>query len=199
MKLAIKKVPGIKEPIARIASKGFAIGKLTNQVYTWTTTQIVETSQDEDENGVERQNGQMLHISKAVKIEFKDELPDSQIVEILSHINQTAFLTEGGDVFTIDHNPQKNMVAQKAVKMKFLNRIIKIASGSYHFLALKKVYRPAFKDWTTEMLQKFVVDIGFEDFENIIRNMKLTGAQLEKADRQFVKDNFGLNGISEWK
>ena len=44
MKLVMKVVPGIKEPVSLVASKGFAVGAISNKVYTWTTNHVMESS-----------------------------------------------------------------------------------------------------------------------------------------------------------
>ena len=59
---------------------------------------------------------------------------------------------------------------------------MKIASGAAHFLALKKVYRPAFREWTPDMLEKWVGEIAFDGIANVIKFGKITGAMMEAAD-----------------
>ena len=62
----------------------------------------------------------------------------------------------------------------KAVKKPTLNKIIKISAGTFHFLALKKVYRPPFREWSTEMLCEWIETVGFEEYTNVIVNSKMT-------------------------
>ena len=53
---------------------------------------------------------------------------------------------------------------------------MKIAAGAAHFLALKKVYRQPFKEWTPEMVEKWVSEVGFDGITKVIRFSKIIWA-----------------------
>ena len=72
------------------------------------------------------------------------------------------------------------------MKKPTLNRIVKIAAGAAHFLALKKVYRPPFSEWTPQMVEQWVKDIDFDSIANVIKFGRITGAMMEVADFKFV-------------
>ena len=134
----------------------------------------------------------VLLLSQANELEFKDNIsPKSPIKSIVSNLHSTAILTKDGDVFTVDHNPSKNSKFEKAVK-KNVSSIVKITAGANHFLALKKVYRPPFREWSSEMLQQWMQEVGFEEFVNVIKNSRISAEMMEKADHKFIMDNFGL-------
>lgn len=51
LKLAMKPVPGIDEPVALVSSRGLAVGADTNQLYQWHTVYDTVSSQEEDQEG----------------------------------------------------------------------------------------------------------------------------------------------------
>ena len=48
MRLALKRVAGIKESVSLVSSRCFAVGAISNKVYTWDTIYDVQSSQDEE-------------------------------------------------------------------------------------------------------------------------------------------------------
>ena len=84
-------------------------------------------------------------------------------------------LTDSGSVYQIAH---KNGANDKVVKMQGLKNIVKIAVGFNHVLALKKVYRPPFIEWTTEMVTEFYSNLGFEECNSAIINSKIKAIDL---------------------
>ena len=59
---------------------------------------------------------------------------------------------------------------------------MKIAAGPQHILALKKVYRPPFREWSPEMVTEFFTTIGFDPINSAIINMKISAAALEDGE-----------------
>ena len=86
-------------------------------------------------------------------------------------------------MFTVDNNPQGNPQSNvKAVQKTTLNHIVKIASGTTHFLALKKVIRPPFKEWSNNMIVEWITKIGFDEFSSIFEKEIVTAEYLEELD-----------------
>ena len=117
-------------------------------------------------------------------------------MDLVSNNFQTVLLTESGSVYQLAH---KNSATDKVVKIQGLKNIVKLAAGFNHMLALKKVYRPAFIDWTTEMVTEFFSKQGFEECNSAIINTKIKARDLLEGDYQWFMDTFGLFGEIEWK
>ena len=98
MSLVIREVAGIDEPVSLVACQGFAVGSQSNTIYSWKAFY---------------EEGPGLIVSPAEVLEFDKEAPKAKLIQIISNNNQTAMLTRDGEVFTIDHNPNKTVKVRK--------------------------------------------------------------------------------------
>ena len=73
-----------------------------------------------------------------------------------------------------------------------MTHIVKIAAGPNHFLALKKVVRPAFADWTPMMIHDWLESTRLDFIQNIVKNRRIDGKTILNAPDSFYLDTLGI-------
>jgi hypothetical protein len=164
---------------------------------------------EEAKVGVSEQfeDGLTLAITKVAKIrldqsEINAAYPSSSqlkqrptFVDIKSTSAQTLLLTKDGLLFSADNvNPaafedHKNF---RLTHMKRPTNIVKIAAGPNHFMALKKVIRPAFAEWTPMMIHDWLESTTLGFLQNIIKNSRIDGKTLINAPDSYYLDTLGI-------
>jgi hypothetical protein len=73
-----------------------------------------------------------------------------------------------------------------------LTSINKLATGPNHVLALKQVVRPAFEEWTSQMVYEWIEQTKLDFVKNVIKYGKIDGKTLINASLDFYKETLGI-------
>jgi alpha-tubulin suppressor-like RCC1 family protein len=116
---------------------------------------------------------------------------------------QTVCKTTDGQLFSIDHKTPNELTSgksEKDLKMKLLHirkltHIVKLAAGRFHFLALKKVVRPAFAEWSSQQVYEWISQTKLDFVMNVIKYSKIDGKTLINAPKEFFSDTLGITDV----
>ena len=102
-------------------------------------------------------------------------------------------LSADGFLFGIECNPKSG--SRQIKQFPKINEIKEICAGFSHILALRRIDRPAFVDYTPEQVGKWMAKIGFSSTQNLCRFQKISGRVWteQKDEEKFLRDNFGVS------
>jgi len=119
---------------------------------------------------------------------------------MLTIMHQTVFRTTDGQLFSIDHKYPNQLTSDRLEKdlrikichIRKLTHIVKLAAGRNHFLALKKVVRPAFAEWSSEEVYEWISQTKLDFVKNVIKHSKIDGNTLINAPKDFYAHTLGI-------
>jgi hypothetical protein len=116
-------------------------------------------------------------------------------IDMKSTSQQTLLLSEDGLLFTFDipnYGIDEEVKNPRMFFMRKLHNIVKIASGLNHFLALKKVVRPPFAEWTPDMVYNWIEQTSLDFVKNVIKYSKIDGKTLINAPDEYYEHTLGI-------
>ena len=149
-----------------------------------------------------------LAVSQAIRVkldqsELKSAYPETgktrgllvpTFVDAKSTSVETVLLTKDGYCFTLSHK-DASIEDPKSLRLshiKKLSHIERIAAGSNHFLALKKIIRLAFAEWTPTMIHDWLEETQLAFVKNVIKFGKIDGKTLLNAPDDFYEKTLGI-------
>lgn len=117
-------------------------------------------------------------------------------IDLRSTNTQAILLTADRQLFSFDLAASQKLLTDDAKpRLTFLKKfsnIEKIAAGPGYFLVLKKVIRPAFEQWTPEMVYEWIAQTPLDFVKNVIKYSKIDGKTLLNATDEFYENTLGI-------